>query len=165
MNVPIEAAFLEAYEQYADAIFRFCYFRVYDRERAKELMQDAYCRAWKYVADGNTINNLRAFLYATARNVIIDYHRKRQEDSLEQLQARGFEPAENPAELLALRMDVRQVIGVMRQLEEPYREALVLRYVDGLSPREIAHITGESANVISVRLHRGVAKLRALLLH
>jgi DNA-directed RNA polymerase specialized sigma24 family protein len=38
-----------------------------------------------------------------------------------------------------------------------------MRYVDGLSPQEIAGLIGESENVVSVRVHRGLKKLRALL--
>lgn len=48
----------------------------------------------------------------------------------------------------------------MHQLPVEYREVLLLRYVDGLAPREIAQLTGESANVISVRIHRARRQLR-----
>jgi len=49
---------------------------------------------------------------------------------------------------------------VLNKLEEPYRQAVTLRYVDGLSPKEIAEIVGESTNNISVRINRGIEKLK-----
>ena len=48
----------------------------------------------------------------------------------------------------------------MKKLEEPYRQALYMRYVEGMKPREIAEVLNESANVISVRISRGAARLR-----
>ncbi|MDD5110893.1 MAG: sigma-70 family RNA polymerase sigma factor [Patescibacteria group bacterium] len=159
-----EHAFIAAYEKYADAIFRYCYFRVYERETAKELVQETFFRAWRHVAEGNEIRQLRAFLYATARHCIIDYHRKRKETSLDALQERGFEPAaDGIAQHLQIRLDLDRAVAIMRQLDEPYREAVLLRYVDGLTPREIAEITGDSVNVISVRIHRGITQLRKFL--
>jgi DNA-directed RNA polymerase specialized sigma24 family protein len=56
-----------------------------------------------------------------------------------------------------------EIVRLAGQLEEPYREAVLLRHVEALMPREIAAITGESENVISVRITRGMQKLRELL--
>lgn len=39
----------------------------------------------------------------------------------------------------------------------------MLRYIDGFRPMEIADMLGVSANVVSVRLHRGIAILRSLI--
>ena len=39
----------------------------------------------------------------------------------------------------------------------------MLRYVDGFSPKEIADIVGESQTLVSVRIHRGLKKLRELM--
>jgi len=44
-----------------------------------------------------------------------------------------------------------------------YREVLVMRYIDDMAPKEIAHILGESENAISVRLHRGIKKVKELM--
>lgn len=40
-----EGEFMKAHDAYADALFRHCYFRLYDRERAKDLVQDAFMKA------------------------------------------------------------------------------------------------------------------------
>ena len=47
-----EEEFLRAYEEFADAIFRHCYFRISDREVAKDLTQETFTRTWKYIVDG-----------------------------------------------------------------------------------------------------------------
>src|SRR3989344_6415935 len=80
-----ETQFLEAYDKYADAIFRYCYYRVFDRDKANDYVQEAYCRTWKYLMQGNQIENIRAFLYRTANNIIIDESRKKKSFSLDQI--------------------------------------------------------------------------------
>ena len=72
-----EKLFTEAYDKYADAIFRYCYYRLFDREKAKDCMQEAYCRTWKYMSAGKQVDNIRAFVYKTANNIIIDDSRKK----------------------------------------------------------------------------------------
>ncbi len=159
-KVDPQADFLRAYDAYADAIFRHCYFRLYDRERARELMQETFARTWRYVANGGMVSHLRAFLYRTARNLVIDEQRRRRPVSLDELQERGIDPSPVPAETLEITAEAHRVLEAIQQLPDEYRSVIMMRHVDGLAPREIAKITGESANVISVRLHRARRYLR-----
>lgn len=163
MYMQYETMFLEAYERHADAIFRYCYYRVYDREKALDLAQETFTRVWKHLTEGNIIKNLRAFLFTTARNLIIDSSRRRRELSLDELKENGFEPSADACEHQAMQIDVKHAIIKLQELKEEYREAVYMRYVEGLKPREIAEITGESQNIISVRIHRGVKQLKTLL--
>ncbi len=163
-----EQAFTEAYEAFADPIFRHCAFRLFHRERAREIMQETFVRAWEYVAGGKNIDNVRAFLYRTANNLVVDEirHRiSRPEQSLDAMLEAGFEPGDDArdATSMATNVDIGRIRTALEQVDEPYRSALVMRFVDGLPPADIAHITGESANVISVRLHRGVEKLQTII--
>lgn len=162
----VEKEFLAAYEEHADALFRHCYYRVYSRDLAKELVQETYMKAWDYVREGNEVDNMRAFLYRVATNLVIDRSRKTKditELSLEQLQEdQGFDPGEDTREQKADQFEGKMLMAFLQELDETYREAVYMRYIDDLHPREIAEITGESENVISVRIHRGLKKLRAL---
>ncbi len=158
-----EALLLEAYDAYADAIFRHCYFRVFSRERAKELMQETFLRAWDQMVQGEEIRHMRGFLYRVANNLIIDESRKKKEQSLDALQEEGFDPPDHAQENVGARnVDEEIVLQTLEKLEEPYREVVMLRYIDGFRPMEIADMLGVSANVVSVRLHRGIAILRSL---
>ena len=163
-----ERRFTRAYDLYADLIFRHCYFRIGDREKGKELMQDAFLKTWEYIAKGNEVEDMRAFLYRTANNLIVDLYRrksKRQEESFEDLREKGFdvassERAERETEAGFTSDEVASVLG---KIEEPYRSAVIMRYIDGLNPKQIAHSLGESVNVVSVRINRGIKKLKSLL--
>jgi RNA polymerase sigma-70 factor (ECF subfamily) len=158
------AALTAAYDQYADAIFRHCYFRVFSRERGKELMQETFLRTWQYMADGKHIDNMRAFLYRIANNLIIDESRKKREASLEALQETGFDPSgEDGNATAASKLEERRILETLSKLDAPYRDVFVMRHIDGLKPAEIATMLGESSNAISVRLHRATEQLRKYL--
>ena len=152
--------FLRAYDEFADAIFRHCYLRVSNRERAKELVQETFMRAWQYFAAEKEIEYAKALLYRVANNLIIDEYRKKKEASLDALQEEGFEPGYHPEQKMQDIFEGKKVKDALRKIESPYREAVIMRYVDDLTPKEIAEITGESQNIISVRINRGLEKLR-----
>lgn len=158
--------FMSAYDDYADAIFRHCYFRVFDRERGRELMQDSFMKAWEYIASGKKVDNLRALLYKIANNLIIDDVRrskKRTVTSLEDMQEEGFDIQAEEAMTAGESIDAKQILQTISKIDEPYRSAVIMRYIDELSPKEISTATGEPVNVISVRINRGMKKLKSLL--
>ena len=47
-------------------------------------------------------------------------------------------------------------------MEENKKNLLIMRYIDELGPKEIAHILGENENVISVRLNRALRELKEI---
>jgi len=154
-----QAQFIRAYEELADAIFRHCYFRVYDRERARDLVQDCFTKTWDYLCRGGEIGNIKAFLYRTATNLAIDNGRRRQTDSLEALLEQGFDPtgSSGSAEKLA---ETARVAAAIDHLKPAFREVLKYRFFEGLGPQEIARLVGASENAVSVRINRAVAALK-----
>ena len=155
--------FVKAYDELSDAIFRHCYFRIGDRERAKDLMQDTFIKSWQYIVEGATVNNFKSFLYRVANNLIVDEYRKKKELSLDRLQEQGFDPGFDDRRKNENRIDAQFAISTINQLDEKYREVILMRYIDELSPKEIAEIIGESENNVSVRIHRGINQLKDIL--
>jgi RNA polymerase sigma-70 factor (ECF subfamily) len=162
-NSNAEELFKAAYDEYADAIFRHCYFRIFDRERGKDLMQETFVRAWGYLASGKKVDNMRAFLYRIANNLIIDEIRKKKEVSLDDLQQKGWDPGYDGVTDMQRHVEEGKIFSMLHRVQKDYREVIIMRYIDGLSPAEIAEILGESANTISVRLHRGIKQLHSML--
>ncbi len=160
--------FTEVYDEYSDAIFRHCYLRVYDRELAKDIMQETFMKAWKYMVDGNKIDNVRALLYKIATNLIIDQSRRpgyKKVDSLEDLMEAGIEPgleAKSASEEKRLQeeLDAKDAMKILKHTKDSYREVLLLRYIDDLSVKQIAKMLGISENLVSVRLNRALSDLR-----
>jgi len=166
-----EEAYLEAYEAYSDKLFRHAFFRLSNRDRALELTQEAFLKTWDYCAEGGEVREFKSFLYRILNNLIIDEYRRHKGSSLDEmlendtgeLEAKMSEGSVRETEegldeqVLLERIRVR-----IPELPDVYREAVTMRYIDGLTPKEIAALIGVSENVVSVRLHRGVLKLRSL---
>lgn len=150
--------FLEAYDAHADALFRHAYFRLHDRGRAEELMQESFLRSWEYCTKKEVPENLRAFLYRVLNNAIVDEFRKKKSVSLDTLQEEGgYEPIVEDSLVDSFRSE--HLTALLQTLPPKEREVIVFRFIDELSPPEIAAITGERENTISVRIHRAMKKL------
>ena len=125
-------------------------------------------KAWDYLASGNDIDNVQAFLYRTANNLIIDNARrakKRTVVSYEDMAEEGFDIEGEDGRDQGRIFDAKEVAKVLSRLEEPYRTAMILRFIDELKPKEIAETLGESANTVSVRINRGTKMLKDILSH
>jgi RNA polymerase sigma-70 factor (ECF subfamily) len=159
------SAFKAAFDDYADELFRHALYRLSDREKAVDAVQDAFLRAWDYVRTGAPIVNMRAFLYRTLRNLIIDEYRRKKSVSLDAIEDAGEGGAlpiasdEDAIERAIARLDGARALSLVSELPDPYAEVILLRYVDGLAIGEIAERVEASENLVSVRLHRGLKML------
>lgn len=172
MGKDIEREFNDAFGRYSDELFRHASLRLADRERALELTQEAFLRSFEYATKGQEVRDWRPFLYRTLRNLIIDEYRKHKTTSLDAMltdedggtiEALLPQDDSNTLQSAMERFDGKRALSHLEHLPDSYREVLICRYVDGLSPKEIAKLLSESENVISVRIHRGLKKLRALM--
>lgn len=152
--------FLRAYDQYADAIFRYCLYRVYERELARDLMQETFMRAWRRLADGEQIDNLRAFLYTVARNLIIDHSRRAHPQSLDVLLEQGGDVGYDGREQTITHLDASIVLDALEIFDEQTKDLLTLRYVEDWRVKDIAETLGISQTAASVRLHRALQMLK-----
>lgn len=162
-----EERFLEAFEEYGDALFRHAQLRISDREKAIDLVHDAYTKVWTYVRGGHDVEQFRPFLYKVLNNLIIDEYRKKKEASLDALmeidgvdEGSFDELSESNVESLAATIDGKKAFELLTTLPDVYREVLILRFVDELGPKEISELIEESENTVSVRIHRGLRLLR-----
>ena len=163
MNNNLENEFLGTYEEFADPIFRYCLIRVRNRDEALDLSQEVFLKTWHYVADGNEVKNMRAFLYEVARNLIINAAAKRKSVSLDDMIEGGYEPVSHDEQSMETALLFKETLKRIGELGEKYREPLLLRYVDQLPVQEIALLLGETENTVSVRIHRGLDQLKSLM--
>ncbi len=125
---------------------------------------------------GEVVREIRPFLYKTLHNLIIDEYRRYRRMKSVSLEAmvqndegggdiESLMPPDesNTLEAAIDRFEGGRALKALKQLPDTYREVLVMRYVDGLSPKEIGEAIGESENAVSVRVHRGLKKLKTLL--
>lgn len=164
-----EEAFLDAFDTYANPLYRHAFFRVSDEELAQDLVSDTFTKTWDFVASGGVVREFRPFLYQTLNRRIIDEYRKKKATSLDALlekeeggtmfEARFDELIEGSREEVEFHIDARQAATLIAHLPEQHQTIITLRYINGMQPKEIAEILELPTNTISVRIHRALQEL------
>jgi RNA polymerase sigma-70 factor (ECF subfamily) len=155
--------FKNAYQDYAQAIYRFLYWQTKDHILAQDLASATFERAWK-ARKSFTGGSVQAWLYRIARNLLTDHWRKKKEllmDDLPGLADRvtgNAAPYDYDAELQVSKLG--QALG---SLPEDLRALIVLRIIDGLSAKEVGEILAMTEGNVRITQYRALKKLRTLL--
>ena len=129
-------------EQY-DRLYRYCYFKLHDRELAEDITQDAFLRYFeKYRGEENT--SALKYLYTIARNLCIDEYRKPKLDVLDD----SLSEIEMEEQMLT-RLSVRTALA---KLDDSERELLLLRYVNEVPVSVIGGLFGISRFTVHRKL-------------
>jgi RNA polymerase sigma-70 factor (ECF subfamily) len=138
------------YDLYAPLVHGILLARV-PRAEVDDLVQDIFLQAFKKL---HTLRNGSAFgpwIAMIARNRAVDFHRHSRE-SVEITEDMG---GSNTSDSRAT-----EILELIRNLPDAYRETLVLRLVEGMTGPEIAARTGLTPASVRVNLHRGMKLLR-----
>lgn len=144
-------------EQY-DKIYRYCYFRLHNREIAEDITQEAFLRfltSDSYCDRGQALR----YLYTIARNLCVDEYRR---NGTEQLMAEveAVPPDNQTEEKIILAVSVRMA---MERLEQEERELLLLRYVNEVPVHTICDIFHLSRFAVYRKLRKAVKSLENIL--
>jgi RNA polymerase sigma-70 factor, ECF subfamily len=143
-------AFGRLFEQYAPMVHGILLARVPARD-AEDLLQDVFLAALQRLASLREALAFGGWLAMIARNRAVDFHRGRRKTTELPDDLAHEDPAQSEAE---------QVLVVIRELPEAYRETLVLRLVEEMSGPEIAARVGLTPESVRVNLHRGMKLLK-----
>lgn len=143
-----------------DAAYTYARYLARDSAAAEDIVQEAFARALR--AMGDCRGDEKAWLMAIVRHCHHDWRRARRYE----WPAQAEDDREDPAAMNAMESHVtaREMRGLIEQLPEPFREALVLRELQEMSYREIARITGAPLGTVMSRLARARAMLADLVL-
>jgi RNA polymerase sigma-70 factor (ECF subfamily) len=157
-----EADWEALYRQELPRIYNFFRYRIGDDAMAEDLTSITFQKAWR--ARHQHRRDLAAFstwLFAIARNVAVDYFRRRRvELPIDELNEASA-PGDLEAETLR-RQQFRRLSVLLAELPDRERELLALKYGSGFTNREIAGLTGVSESNIGTILYRTLRKLRTL---
>lgn len=140
-------------DQY-DKIYRYCYFKVNNKEVAEDLTQETFL---KYFSQTSYINRGKpiAYLYTIARNLCIDFYRKNKEENLNE-EILGNDIISELETIFAIK---QAVITLPNDLQE----LVLLRFVNELGIGEIANIMGISRFTVYRRINTALGKLKTIL--
>jgi len=153
-------------EQYQHRLLRYLIHLCGNRELAEDLFQETWIRVLErgHLYDGR--REFSSWLYAVARNLTIDYLRRKSPVSLDGLMDQEDRAPMEPAdprpmawEMVEQREHAERISAAMAGIPAECREAIVLRFQDGLALEEIAGVTGAPLGTVKSRLYRGLNML------
>ncbi|HMO57965.1 MAG TPA: sigma-70 family RNA polymerase sigma factor [Roseiflexaceae bacterium] len=157
----------ELYRRYADAVFRYIFYRINDTAAAEDLTGDVFVKAIEGLPSYQVTGKpFEAWLYSIAHARVIDYYRRQQVRRTTPLnEALAAGDGTNPDTLVVQRDDVRRVQAALKQITEEQQQVVLLRFINGHSLLEVAEILGRSEGAIKALQHRALAALRRVLEH
>jgi len=160
-------SFAQIYDVYVEKMYRFVYFKIGNKQESEDITSELFLKLWKYLTDRdgkNKIDSLNGLIYQMARNLVIDHYRtkaKKQECSIEQINhipdERDLEDATHVA------IESERLLKHIRKLKQEYQEVVLLKYIEGLSTKEISLATGKKKTAIRVTIHRAMKVLQKML--
>jgi RNA polymerase sigma-70 factor (ECF subfamily) len=171
------AAFDYLVRERSGDVYALLYRLTEDPEEARDLTQETFLRAFQNISRFRGDANLKTWLYRIALNQARNrwrWWRRRRRDltvSLDAERGQGEQPLSaslravgaNPEQETLARERETSLRNALRSLSRPYREAVILRDVEGLSYEEIAASLEISVGTVKSRLSRGRLELRRIL--
>jgi RNA polymerase sigma-70 factor (ECF subfamily) len=131
---------------------------------AADLTQEAFLRAYDRLETFQPGKKFFVWLYTLSLNLARDYARKNKqyaENFTENMDDPQRETPDQERRLIQ-KGEAMALLEALYRLPEDFREALILRYREDLSMRDIARILNLSVSGAKMRIHRGLIKLREL---
>src|SRR3989440_7273931 len=157
-------------EQYQHRLLRYLVYLSGNRDLAEDLFQETWIRVLERGHQYDGRHEFSTCLYAVARNLTIDYLRKKSTRSLDGLMEDEQHAPLQPADTRPMAWEVVQqheqaerISAALVSIPAEYRETVVLRFQEGLALNEIATVTGARLGTVKSRLYRGLNMLMSRL--
>jgi RNA polymerase sigma-70 factor (ECF subfamily) len=151
-------------KRYQKPIFNLMWRMTGSEQDAVDLTQETFVRAYEKLEKFNPSAPFFPWLYTMGLNLARDFLRRARRSPIEPYEQESSVSIEvNQDDRLADQIDVQEVLEGLQTLPVDYREALLLRFHEGLSVSEVAYALGLSLSGAKMRIHRGLLKLRQVL--
>ena len=157
-------AFGTLVSRYSDAAWRFAYHMLGERADAEDVVQETFLRAYLAIGRYDERDQFRGWLFRIltnqCRNALTSRGRRTKRFVQDE---HAIESAPAPPPGLASGVEDAVLIRALAQLDPLQREALLLKYAEGLEYGEMSAMTGAGESALKMRVKRGSERLRALL--
>ncbi|TNJ61028.1 RNA polymerase sigma factor [Paenibacillus hemerocallicola] len=167
-DLAYDAFFHEVYDSYHQIVFAYLLGRVGQREIAKDLMQEAFLRAWNQIHLGYEIglDNCRFWIFRITKNLITDYYRRR--STREQAESRMKQEAlvrqafgRSSEEAFEIKSNVQLIEDAISRLPDDLRCVLILHLIGHMNSVEIGGLLEIPAGTVRYRI--SLARKRVML--
>ncbi|TSC75448.1 MAG: RNA polymerase sigma-70 factor, ECF subfamily [Parcubacteria group bacterium Gr01-1014_30] len=155
--------FGKIYDDYIEKIYRFIFLKVSSQEVAQDLTSETFLRTWEKFKEGgnNPIENPRAFLYQTARNLVVDHYRDKAKFQVVSVDATPIVDSAADLEKRAIvDSDLSVVKASLADLKEDYQNVIIWHYLDDLPMPAVAKLLDRTEEATRVLLHRALKSLK-----
>ncbi len=160
-----DTMFLKYYFQYYEKIYHYLYFRLHeDKSLAEDLTSETFLKAFEKFNTYDQDRSFGSWIYAIARNCLIDYVRKHPLDQEVSLPDEKEQPINSDnktwtrTDQLLTRTTLLQ--GVFT-LPENLQELIMLKYFNDYTNKEIEDLLNINPNTLRVQLHRATKMLQS----
>ena len=170
-----QAAFRALVERHQRKVYGMAFAMLRDSDAARDVVQDAFIKVHRHLADFEGTSGFYTWLYRIALNLCIDRTRRQKrfahvdfDDALAHEDEDGFDVSPHrlgfdPAQALRDREIRERVMAALDQLSPIHRAVIVMREVDGLSYKEIADAMKCSQGTIMSRLFHARKRMQEIL--
>jgi RNA polymerase sigma-70 factor (ECF subfamily) len=157
-------AFDRLYRRYLDRVYSYAFYQLGDHHDAEDATERTFLAALaaidRFHDEGSTF---RAWLFRIAHNAIANSHRARRRRRTQPMTdaRQQAAPDADPAGVVARADQQREIRAALARIPAERRQAILLRFVDGLSAREIGAVLDRSEGAARVLLHRALRDLAA----
>jgi len=155
--------------RYKNQVFNLAYRMTGSYDDAEDLAQEIFAKAFQNLIHFDCNQKFFTWLYTIGLNLIRNHLKKRErtftDDPLESVPVKQLEDkaSGNPERIIMTGQDIRRLNAALLRLPGEFREAVLLRFQQGLNFNDIADLTGISQSAAKMRVYRGLEKLRELM--
>ena len=161
---PDRAVFDRIFEEYSSPIYNYVLRMVGDADRAADITQDTFIKAYRKLDSLTDAHSTKSWLYRIATNTAIDDMRRRRwvtrmDDDEERQHQQADESPGPEAQVMAGMLDDRIQRSLMR-LRPNHRQCLVLSDLEDMSAQQIGEVMGLSYGAVRTLLCRARGEMR-----
>ncbi len=173
----LQAGVVQAFDiivqRYKDRLHNFLYRYTHNHEDCEDLVQETFLRVYRSRHSYERIAKLSTWMYTIALNLAKSMYKKKQRMSLISIHADESDPDDREFEItdstmlqddqLHIKLSMQELEKALMELNEDFREAIVLRDIQQLTYEEIAEITGTAMGTVKSRINRGRIQLQEII--
>jgi RNA polymerase sigma-70 factor (ECF subfamily) len=158
-------ALVDVYEENSPGLYRYAFRLLGNQDTAEECVSETFSRFLQAVQQGKgPTDNVRAYLYRTAHNWVIDQYRQQPLPPLELDENLHADSADNPSSAVARNQIRNHVRAALLRLPADQRQVMQLRFFENWSHDEVAAAIGKSIEATRALQHRAMQAMRRMLL-
>lgn len=159
--------------RYKDRLHNFLYRYTHNHEDCEDLVQETFLRVYRSRHSYQRIAKLSTWIYTIALNLAKSMYKKKKRMSLVSIHADESDPDDREMEItdtnilqdekLHLKDSMGELEKALEELNDNFKEVIVLRDIQQLTYEEISEITGAAMGTVKSRINRARTQLQELI--